>query len=63
MSGAFLLAFVVFITWGVIVLVVMTPIQWWNGNCTVEYSKQWKAMPYHMLLEPRCKLTDNEENR
>jgi hypothetical protein len=38
----------------------MTPIQWWNGNCTVEYSKRWKAMPFHSLLEPRCKLTDDE---
>lgn len=60
-SGAFLLAFFGFITWFVIVEVVMTPIQWWNGNCTVEYSRQWKAMPYHSLLEPRCKLTDDEE--
>jgi hypothetical protein len=32
-----------------------------RGNCTVEYSKQWKAMPYHSLLEPRCKLTDDEQ--
>jgi hypothetical protein len=39
----------------------MTPIQWWNGSCTVEYSKSWRAMPYHSLLEPSCKLTDDEE--
>jgi hypothetical protein len=60
-SGAFLLAFVVVIAWIVIVEVVMTPIQWWNGDCTVEYSRQWDAMPYHSLLEPRCKLRDVEE--
>jgi hypothetical protein len=58
-SGAFLLVFVVFIAWYLIVSIVMTPIQWWNGNCTVEYSKQWEAMPFHSLLEPRCKLTDD----
>ena len=35
----FIMAFSVVIAWSAIVKVVMTPIQWWNGNCTVEYSK------------------------
>jgi hypothetical protein len=61
MSAAFLLAIVVCVAWLLIVEIVMTPIQWWNGDCTVEYSKQWEAMPFHSLLEPRCKLTDSEE--
>ena len=60
-SGALLLALFVAIAWALIVEIVMTPIQWWNGNCTVEYSKQWEAMPFHSLLEPRCKLTNDEE--
>jgi hypothetical protein len=37
--GVFIMAFSVVIAWSAIVKVVMTPIQWWNGNCTVEYSK------------------------
>jgi hypothetical protein len=56
-----LAAFVVCMAWLFIVEIVMTPIQWWNGDCTVEYSKQWVAIPFHFLLEPRCKLIDDEE--
>lgn len=60
-SGAFLLTFVAILAWSLIVVIVMTPIQWWNGNCTVEYSKQWEVMPFHSVLEPRCKLINEQE--
>jgi hypothetical protein len=60
-SGTFLVALFVGFAWVLILSIVMTPIQWWNGNCTVEYSKQWMAWPYRHLLVPRCKLIDDQE--
>jgi hypothetical protein len=47
---------IAFVFVGLPYVAVMTPIQWYYGECSPEYVAEWKAWRYHGLLEPTCSM-------